>query len=373
MWLLSPVGLRAWEWTLLCATVLICGASAAVPAGTSLARLLIPVLLFANLLILDWRPSVMLPKDETPLYDKREVFDFVRARLRPQDRIYLAGKPFDIGLQKKSATVYDIPAMIDHEPQAGRRYAELYVMLMRNAEMMGVNDYYFQNLSIPKNRPLLNLMAARYLILAEFENEPIDSLTKPPLRWLKTITTQRHPALPPERVSVYENPAALPRAFYVPRVEVIREPRDVLRRLASDTHDPRSAALVEVMPSDGFLGSDGPGTGDVTIVRDRSEELVLHVTATQDGFLSLTDQYYPGWNVTVNGSPAEIMRANHAFRAVRVPAGESTVVFSYRPLSVLVGVLVTLVSVVALAGYGVIHVRTRPRQTVAATTTSSPP
>ena len=57
-----------------------------------------------------------------------------------------------------------------------------------------------------------------------------------------------------------------------------------------------------------------------------------------DGFLVVTDQFYPGWAATVNGTPTTVLRANVAFRALRLPAGESTVEFRYRPLSIRLGV-----------------------------------
>ena len=48
-------------------------------------------------------------------------------------------------------------------------------------------------------------------------------------------------------------------------------------------------------------------------------------------FLLLTDAYYPGWTASVNGEPTAVRRADVMFRAVPMPAGESTVVFEYRP------------------------------------------
>ena len=51
------------------------------------------------------------------------------------------------------------------------------------------------------------------------------------------------------------------------------------------------------------------------------------------GYLLLLDTYFPGWSATVNGEPAPILRADYNFRAVSLPAGRSTVCFSYRPES----------------------------------------
>lgn len=57
----------------------------------------------------------------------------------------------------------------------------------------------------------------------------------------------------------------------------------------------------------------------------------VQVTSDAAGYLVLTDAYYPGWVAVVNGAPAPILRADLMFRAVEVAAGNSTVVFEYRP------------------------------------------
>lgn len=62
----------------------------------------------------------------------------------------------------------------------------------------------------------------------------------------------------------------------------------------------------------------------------------------------LSDTWYPGWQATVDGEPADILRANYAFRAVRLDAGEHTVEMIYRPTLVLVGGAVSLVALALL-------------------------
>ena len=61
-------------------------------------------------------------------------------------------------------------------------------------------------------------------------------------------------------------------------------------------------------------------------------EIHAYSSVPDDGFLFLNDAYYPGWRATVNGEDVPIYRANVMFRAVRVPAGESTVVFEFVPM-----------------------------------------
>ncbi len=64
--------------------------------------------------------------------------------------------------------------------------------------------------------------------------------------------------------------------------------------------------------------------------------------------MSLADQYASGWTARVNGEPVEILRANHAFRLVQVPQGESEVVFAYRPRGLWPGAAVSLATAIAL-------------------------
>jgi len=56
----------------------------------------------------------------------------------------------------------------------------------------------------------------------------------------------------------------------------------------------------------------------------------FHVATDAPAYLVFAETWYPGWSATVNGAPAPLLRANLAFQAVGVPAGESEVVFCYR-------------------------------------------
>jgi len=73
------------------------------------------------------------------------------------------------------------------------------------------------------------------------------------------------------------------------------------------------------------------------------------VEAAAPGLLVTSDGWASGWQATVDGSPAEIHRANHAFRAVLVPSGRHQVAFAYRPLPARVGRVLTPVALVLAA------------------------
>jgi uncharacterized membrane protein YfhO len=67
------------------------------------------------------------------------------------------------------------------------------------------------------------------------------------------------------------------------------------------------------------------------------------------GFLVVSDAFYPGWEAEVDGKPAPLLRANHAFRAVWLERGAHRVRFRYRPGPWRVGLALAAVAALALA------------------------
>jgi uncharacterized membrane protein YfhO len=70
-----------------------------------------------------------------------------------------------------------------------------------------------------------------------------------------------------------------------------------------------------------------------------------------------------GWTARVDGEEVPILRADHCFRAVAVPAGTCVVDFRYRPPGLLAGCVVSALALLvcgALAWVGVRRWRRRP-------------
>jgi hypothetical protein len=75
----------------------------------------------------------------------------------------------------------------------------------------------------------------------------------------------------------------------------------------------------------------------------------IEAQATGPGQLVLSEIDYPGWQVRVDGQPAQLERAQGALRAVQLSAGTHTVTFDFRPLPVYVGGALSLFGLAALA------------------------
>lgn len=68
-------------------------------------------------------------------------------------------------------------------------------------------------------------------------------------------------------------------------------------------------------------------------------------------FLFFSVPWEEGWSCTVNGEPVQIEKVNYGFMAIRVPAGHTDIVFTYRTPGLSTGWLITGLGVLAAAAY----------------------
>jgi hypothetical protein len=119
-------------------------------------------------------------------------------------------------------------------------------------------------------------------------------------------------------------------------------------------HDP--LYLYELQGSRGRVAWDKPQTGNEAKVADlRPSRVVIEANSIAGGSLILTELMYPGWKVAIDGVAAEPQIFEGMFRAVDVPAGRHTVVWSYHPRSVYWGLAISAVTLLFLGA--VAHVR----------------
>lgn len=129
---------------------------------------------------------------------------------------------------------------------------------------------------------------------------------------------------------VYENPRALPRVLLVTEAQQADFDTILTTGEWPAGFDPRRTVLLDKAPPP---VPTGPAqAGSVRIRNYGTTEVLLEADAPRGGFLVLNDVWQPWWQVEVDGKPAELLRANVLFRAVRVPPGRSAVRFVFRPL-----------------------------------------
>jgi len=146
-------------------------------------------------------------------------------------------------------------------------------------------------------------------------------------------------------VYVYAVTDPFPRAWVVHRWEVVRDRATALRRISQDDFDLRRMAVVE-HPID-MRSLPHPVEGSFAQVTSFSAEaLDLDVQAVADGLLVLSEINYPGWHASVDGHSTQIVTANGILRGIPVAAGRHHVRMWYAPVSVQIGMRVTVATLV---------------------------
>ncbi len=162
-----------------------------------------------------------------------------------------------------------------------------------------------------------------------------------------------------EKLSIQTVPRPLPRAYFVPRARYATSVAEAITVLQAADFDSRQEVVIIGKNSNAAtLPASTPASlTPVTVTAAASQQISLVVTAPTAGFVVLTDTFYPGWQATVDGHPANIWQANAAFRAVEVMAGQHRLVFEYQPRSFYIGLWISAATALAtlaliiIAGY----------------------
>jgi hypothetical protein len=76
--------------------------------------------------------------------------------------------------------------------------------------------------------------------------------------------------------------------------------------------------------------------------------LKIKTYSSDDSYLLLLDAYLPGWQATIDGQKAEVLKANLIYRAVKLPSGKHEVVFKYEPESFKTGLLISFITFILI-------------------------
>lgn len=92
------------------------------------------------------------------------------------------------------------------------------------------------------------------------------------------------------------------------------------------------------------LGNYQPAAGDqLSLSSYAPNELVFQSNAAGERLAVFSDMYYnKGWEVTIDNQPAEYIRVNYLLRGLRIPAGEHTITWTFRPASYYTGKTISL-------------------------------
>jgi hypothetical protein len=177
----------------------------------------------------------------------------------------------------------------------------------------------------------------------------------------RAATPPYRPEAPPPPLSapglteVYSGPdarvhrldGAMPRAWVAGAQEVVDGDEAALDAISAPRFDARATVVTEER-IEGVPEGGGTEAGAAEIVEYGPEQVTVRARASRAGVLVLSDVDYPGWKAKVDGRDAPIERVDYLLRGVRLEPGPHTVEFAYEPLSWRVGLIVSVLALLAL-------------------------
>ena len=135
-------------------------------------------------------------------------------------------------------------------------------------------------------------------------------------------------------VKPVENPFRNGNAWFVNQVKYVDNAQQELEGLAET--DLRHEAVADKQYQN-VLGKgtvEPDSTASAQLLSYEPNQLKYSVNSAKGGVLVFSEIFYPGWEVTVDGQPAQLGRVNYVLRALRVAPGQHQVELSFFPKSV---------------------------------------
>jgi hypothetical protein len=217
-------------------------------------------------------------------------------------------------------------------------YGSIY--LKRNSKFMAlVMDKKAQNLE-----KLLMLLNVRF----------VASSTQPRAAGFKLVNKS-------EAANIYEAQRYLERAFLVDKAVVMTDEDQILAKLKEGEFAPEKEVILEVEPVGTGSSENSCRVGTcpvlvsetvptdtrskVRIISYQPNRIVMRAEVLgKPKFLVLTDTYYPGWKVFVDGKAHKLLKADYIFRAVYLAPGSHDITFVYSPFFFKLGVVISVLT-----------------------------
>jgi hypothetical protein len=191
-----------------------------------------------------------------------------------------------------------------------RRYAEFYDSCMvtqtqKFAEQASGGNTSFENL------PAFNMLNVKYVVIG------------------------------PQREHILPNNSAFGNAWFVENI--IRAGDAVAELEKTCSVDTRSSAIIDTSRFNvGKISFDSMAS--IKLTEANQKYLKYESQSSTNGLAVFSEIYYPGWEATIDGKEANVLRADYILRALEIPAGNHVIEFTFKPVAYTVGNKVTTAS-----------------------------
>ena len=189
---------------------------------------------------------------------------------------------------------------------------------VRPRKMQELFDYQIAK----NNKETLNMLNVKYVIQRNDKGEEVASL----------------------------NPDVNGNAWFVTNLKTVKSNDDEMKALNKLDTKTTAIGQSEFSSKTGYKTSyNVDSTATIKLVYNKPNYLKYTTTNANDGFAVFSEMYYKnGWNATIDGKKADILKVDFALRGLAIPAGKHTIEFKFNPQVVKTGSVITLVSSIGM-------------------------
>jgi hypothetical protein len=206
------------------------------------------------------------------------------------------------------STIYRLQSVDGYDPLYLQRYGELIIASERKSADIS-SPFGFYRIITPHNYQsrIMDLLGVKYVLSFSFSNLDLGKLTK---------------VFIDGQTVIYENKNVIPRAFFVKEIRLSKSKEESIRMLFDSTIDLSKIGIVE-----NIINKSEYSVGSVNIAKYSENEVAIETKNKGDGFLILTDSFYPTWKASIDNNLTKIYLSDYNFRGIVVPSGNHTIKF----------------------------------------------
>ncbi len=234
------------------------------------------------------------------------------------------------------------PTEADNVMRADSTNGSFRVLNLNNPFAETHTSYYFQSLGgyspvkIRRYQDLIeNDLTGEIQFIGETLNKGATSLEFMKEARVINMLNTRYLKASENKTGVITNPYAMGPAWFVQKVITVKDPNEEIA--AVRTIDPKTDAVIDINKFKVSKQQFDSG-GVIKQTEFRSNYISYDADNANSGLAVFSEIYYPeGWEFTIDGKEAELIRVNYLFRAAEIPAGKHKLEMRFRPKSYLVG------------------------------------
>lgn len=204
------------------------------------------------------------------------------------------------------STVYRLQSIEGYDPLYLRRYGELIAASERKKPDI-TPPLGFNRIITPHNydSKIIDLLGVKYVLsLSDLNSQKLSKVFQE------------------GQTRIYENSDVLPRVFFVNKVYCVFSKQEVLDRIFQEDFDFKNEAVIEENIRTPILT-----LGKADVIEYSENKIIIKTENTGDGFLVLTDSFYPVWSAKIDGSKTKIHITNYNFRGIMIKPGKHIIEF----------------------------------------------